>query len=117
MTAEDFSTSRQFAVDVTPDCSYLRHMPKRMGRPRGLAPDGPKIRRLRVGLGLTAAQLARRAGRSPQSIMAIERESRPISDVFASRLARALGVTMADISDWDGDDDIESGPETDRLSA
>ena len=94
-------------------------MPKRTGRPPGLRPDGPKIRSIRVELGLTTAQLAHRAGHSRVSIMAIERESLPISNVFASRLARALGVSMRDITDWDGDDAAHGRePETpDRISA
>jgi transcriptional regulator with XRE-family HTH domain len=88
-------------------------MPKRLGRPAGLTPDGPEIKRLRVGLGLTAAQLAPRAGfRHPKSLMAVESACRPISPVTASRLARALGVEVEDILS-----DGESEPETDRLSA
>jgi transcriptional regulator with XRE-family HTH domain len=94
-------------------------MPKRLGRPPGLTPDGPKIKRLRVDLGLTAAQLAPRVGlRHAKSLMAVESANRPISDVTASRLAKALGVRMRDITDWDGDDEDVSEPETpDRISA
>jgi DNA-binding XRE family transcriptional regulator len=74
-----------------------------MGRPPGLTPDGAKIRRLRVGLGLSAAQLAPHVPLHPKTLMAIESTSRPISDVTASRIARALTaagepVTMADIT-------------------
>jgi transcriptional regulator with XRE-family HTH domain len=89
-------------------------MAKRLGRPPGLTPDGPKIKRLRVGLGWTVPQLAAQIGRHPESVRRAE-GGRPIGDVFASRLARALGVTMRDITDYDED---ESEPETpDRLSA
>lgn len=83
---------------MTPDYSYLRHMPQRTGRPAGLTPDGPEIRRLRVALGLTAAQLAERVGRHPGSVLAAESQNRTISDVFAARLARALGVKVEDIT-------------------
>jgi len=87
-------------------------MPKRTGRPPGLTPDGPEIKRLRVGLGLTAAQLAPRAGfRHWKSLSAVESANRPISDVTASRLARALGVEVGDIL---SDDEPETA---DALSA
>jgi transcriptional regulator with XRE-family HTH domain len=87
-------------------------MTQRTGRPSGLTPRGQEIRRLRVALGLTAAQLAPRVGLHPKSLMQTESKNRRISDVTASRLARALGVRMSDISDWDGDDDTGSGAET-----
>jgi DNA-binding XRE family transcriptional regulator len=83
-------------------------MAQRTGRPRGLTPDGPKIRRLRVGLGLSAAQLAPRVGLHPKTVMAIESTSRPVSDVTASRIARALGVSMSDITDYDTGSDVET---------
>jgi transcriptional regulator with XRE-family HTH domain len=85
-------------------------MAKRLGRPPGLTPDGPKIKRLRVGHGWTTPQLAAQIGRHPESVRRAE-GGRPISDVFASRLARALGVSMSDITDWDDGDGIESEPE------
>jgi DNA-binding XRE family transcriptional regulator len=84
-------------------------MPQRTGRPPGLTPDGPKVRSLRVDLGLTTAQLAERVGVHPQSIRHAEK-GRPVSDVTASRLARALGVELNDIASPPGDD-IESEPE------
>ena len=89
-----------------------------MGRPRGLAPNGPEIRRLRVDLGLTADQLAARLGCNPRTLSAWESEYRRISDVTASRLARVLGVSMRAISDYAGDDGTGSELETPgRLSA
>jgi transcriptional regulator with XRE-family HTH domain len=84
-------------------------MAQRKGRPPGVTPDGPKIKSLRVGLGLTTAQVAEKVGLHAQSVRHAEK-GRPISDVFASRLARALGVGMRDISDYAGDD-AESEPE------
>jgi len=59
--------------------------------------DGPKVRSLRVDLGLTTAQLAEQVGLHAQSIRHAEK-GRPISDVFASRLARALGVEVKEIA-------------------
>lgn len=72
-------------------------MPKRRGRPRGLTPDGPEIRRLRVDRGWTAGQLGAQIGFHPESVRRAE-GGRPIGDVFASRLARALGVRVEDIA-------------------
>ena len=72
-------------------------MSKRMGRPLGLTPHGAEIRRLRVGLGLTAPQVAAQIGFHPESIRRVERGGR-IGDVFASRLAKALGVKVEDIA-------------------
>lgn len=79
-------------------------MTQRLGRPVGLTPDGPKIRRLRVDMGLTAAQLALRVGSHPKTVMAIEAGARRFSDVAASRIAKALGVRISDISDYEDDD-------------
>ena len=67
------------------------------GRPRGLTPDGEKIRDLRVDHGLTAPELATQIRVHPETIRQWEK-NRPISDVYASRLARALGVTVPDIA-------------------
>lgn len=80
----------------------------------GLQPDGRKIREIRVARGITVTDLARRIGRHRESLYWIERRPpgrpRPISDVLASQLARALStpdepVTVADIlADGDGGD-------------
>lgn len=72
-------------------------MTQRPGRPHGHTPDGQKIRSLRVSLGLSAAQLGYQVGRDPESVRRAERGGR-ISDVFAVRLAKALGVKVEDIA-------------------
>jgi transcriptional regulator with XRE-family HTH domain len=72
-------------------------MTKRTGRPPGLATAGPEIRRLRVGLGLTAEEIGARIGFHAESVRRAERGG-PIGDVFASRLAKALGVEVGDIA-------------------
>ena len=82
-------------------------MAQRKGRPPGYTPDGPKIRRLRVEQGLTTAQVAERIHFNPQSVRRSER-STPVSDVFISRLAKVLGVSMSDISDYDSESDTET---------
>ena len=87
-------------------------MAQRTGRPRGLTADGPKIRRLRRELGLTAAQLGPQIGAHPKSLLQIEANGRPISVYSASRLAKALGVHMSDITNWPREDDSESDAET-----
>jgi ribosome-binding protein aMBF1 (putative translation factor) len=87
-------------------------MPRRTGRPPGYKPDGPEIYRLRVRVhGLSAAELAAKVRFSVDSVWAAER-GQNISDVFASRLAKALGVEIEDIASRDGGDDTESDAET-----
>jgi DNA-binding XRE family transcriptional regulator len=108
MATEYFSSSRIFALTSAPDYSYLQYMSQRKGRPRGLTPDGPKIRRLRLERGLTAAQLAPRVPLHPKTLMAIEAANKSLSEVAASRLAKLLGVRMSDITDYD---DSDSGAE------
>jgi DNA-binding XRE family transcriptional regulator len=87
-----------------------------MSRQPGLPPDGPKIRQLRVDRGITVTDLAKRIGRHKDTIWGVEGEKkRPMSDVLASQLAKALStpderVTVEDITDQ-GDDDIRSEPE------
>lgn len=73
-------------------------MAKRTGRPPGLIPDGPKIKDLRVNaLRISTRELGLRIGFSSGAIRYAER-GRPISDIFASRLAHALGVEVKDIA-------------------
>ena len=92
-------------------------MTQRTGRPRGVTPDGPKIKRLRVELGLTATEVAFRIRCDPQTVRRAER-SQPTGAVFTGRIAQVLGVRLSDISDWAGDDEDVSEPETpDRISA
>lgn len=85
-----------------------------MARPAGLKPDGQKIRRLRVDAGITAGTLARRIGRHPESIYKVEAGRRMFSDVMASQLARALGVTVSDIIQADPE---ETGDTAEPASA
>ena len=91
-------------------------MAQRTGRPRGLTPDGPKIRQLRVEAGLTTAQVAERICFTPQTVRHSEK-GRAVSDVYVSRLAKVLGVTMSDISDWPHGDDTGSEPEPKALAS
>jgi ribosome-binding protein aMBF1 (putative translation factor) len=89
-------------------------MPKRLGRPPGLILDGPEIYRLRIDRGFTVAELAAQIRRHPECVRRAERGG-PVSDVITSRIAKALGVSMSDITGRAGD---ESDPETaDVLSA
>jgi DNA-binding XRE family transcriptional regulator len=87
-----------------------------MSRQPGLRPDGPKIRQLRIGRGITVTDLARQIGRHKDTIWGIEGEKkRAMSEVLASQLAGALStpdepVTVDDITDSAGED--KSEPET-----
>jgi hypothetical protein len=90
-------------LTTAPFISYCLPMAKRTGRPPGLIPDGPEIERLRVhGLRISTRELGLRIGFSRASVRHAER-GRPISDVFASRLAHALGVEVKDIARPPGD--------------
>lgn len=88
-------------------------MERRTGNPRGLIPDGQKIRELREDCGLTVAQLAQAVDRTPLYIRKIELYSKPVSKVTASRIANTLSVkrevTREEILATDGGD-IESEP-------
>lgn len=73
-------------------------MARRTGRPPGLRPDGPEIKRLRVRVhGLSAAELGAKVGYSEDAVWLAER-SQGISELFASRLAKVLGVEVEDIA-------------------
>jgi DNA-binding XRE family transcriptional regulator len=73
-------------------------MPRRPGRRPGCKPNGEEIYRLRARVhGLTAAELAAKVGFSVDSIWAAERGNN-ISDILASRLAKALEVEVEDIA-------------------
>ena len=74
--------------------------------------DGPKIRELIWERGYSIASVARKIGRADQSLWDITSGGKQrISVTFARQIARELGVKVSDISDWTGDDDIESEPE------
>ena len=85
-----------------------------IGRPPGLAPDGPKIRRLRVDRGLTVTELAIQIRYHPKNLSKVECQCKPISDVTASRLARALSTPdeLITVDDITVSSDIVSGAET-----
>jgi transcriptional regulator with XRE-family HTH domain len=85
-----------------------------IGRPRGLTPDGPEIRRLRVDRGLTVTELAVQIGYHPKSLSRIECQGRRLSDVYASRLAKALSIPdeRVTVDDITVNDDNESDAET-----
>ena len=85
-----------------------------IGRPPGLAPDGPKIRRLRVDRGLTITELAIQIRYHPKNLSKVERQNQRISDVIASRLAKALSIPdeRVTVDDITVSDDDESGAET-----
>jgi transcriptional regulator with XRE-family HTH domain len=91
-------------------------MTPRLGRPPGLTPDGPKIRSLRVDQGVTLTELGLRIGYHPKNLSKVERQGKPLSDVIASRLAKALGVEVADIASPPGDD-TGSEPEPKALAS
>ena len=59
---------------------------------------GARIRHLRQTRGLSEVALARRLGVGPATVGAWERNDRPVRDVYLEPLARALGVSISDLS-------------------
>jgi DNA-binding XRE family transcriptional regulator len=60
--------------------------------------DGPTIRRIREDQGMTPGELAARIGRHRETIYRTESGGRPVSRVLAAQIARALGVTIEDVT-------------------
>lgn len=64
--------------------------------------DMTKLRRIRIGLGLSMTELALRADVSPATLSLVERGKRP-SRRTAERIAAAMGVNPAILwEDFDG---------------
>lgn len=61
------------------------------------APDGSRLRRLRLEQGLSLRVAAERAGLSTSFLSALERNATGASVATLQRLTRALGVTMLDL--------------------
>ena len=59
---------------------------------------GPRLRRLRRGLGLTQAVMAEELGVSPSYIALIERNHRPVSADLLIRLAENYDIDIADFA-------------------
>jgi len=81
-------------------------------------PDKVKIRALIRARGYRITDLARKIGCPPSSIYDLTGRKTPLprSVALLGQVARALStpakpVRVGDISDWTGDDDIESEPE------
>jgi transcriptional regulator with XRE-family HTH domain len=65
--------------------------------------DGNKIRLIRMGRGMSIAELAEHAGITPQALSNIELNTRRLSLTLAQRLAVELRVDLSDITcDPDG---------------
>ena len=77
-------------------------------------PDPRKIRALIWQSGHSQADFARMIGRPPRTLYSIlnDRPTPNASVPLIRQIARGLGVKPSDISDWTGDDDIESDAET-----
>ena len=77
-------------------------------------PDPEKIRALIWERGHSQAGFARMIGRPPRSLYGLlnDQPVRAASVAFIRQIARGLRVKPSDISDWTGDDDTGSSPET-----
>jgi len=62
---------------------------------------GLRIRQLRLAKGLTQEQLAHLSGISRQYIGDVERGERNIAIVNIQKIARALGVTLSELFDFE----------------
>ena len=82
-------------------------------------PDREKIKALIWERGYSVNEFARKIGRKPGSVWAVTGAApRPISVTFIRQIARGLKVRPSEISDWTGDDDDVTEPETrTRISA
>ena len=76
--------------------------------------DGAKLRAARTDQGLTLRELASRSGVSLSCIKYVERGDRPPTQVNAGALARALGVTVDDLS---SDEAVHEATPSDRGAA
>jgi hypothetical protein len=79
-------------------------------------PDKAKVRALIKGRGYQIDGFARNIGLSPWTLYSITGRTRPTSLKILRRITAGLStparpVRLSDISDWAGDDDIESEPE------
>jgi hypothetical protein len=81
-------------------------------------PDKVRLRALIRKRGYRSIDIARKIGCPPSSIYDLTGRNTPLprSVALLSQVARILStpakpVRVSDISDWDGDDDIESEPE------
>lgn len=72
---------------------------------RTLPYDADKIRDLRERAGLSLVQLGDRTGHHPESLRNIERRRRNASRITLARIAKALNVTLEDITLADDLDD------------
>ena len=85
-------------------------MPVGRGRRPGFKPHSDEIYRLRVRVhGLKRAELAAKVGFSYDSIKSAELGNN-ISELLASRLAKALGVKVEDIATPPDDDESDTEP-------
>jgi hypothetical protein len=85
-------------------------------------PDKAKVRALIRIRGYQVDDFARNIGIPPSTLYNITGRTRPTSLRMLRRIAAKLStpsrpVRVSDISDWDGDDDIESEPETKGTAA
>ncbi len=55
------------------------------------------IRQIRENQGLSAEELAVKAGVSAQTVYRIERGKQPVGRVYVARVCRALGVDIKDV--------------------
>jgi transcriptional regulator with XRE-family HTH domain len=76
---------------------------KLMARPDYPSVPLPSLRRYRAETGLTMAELARRAKLTAQTIMRLERGETTAQRKTVRNLARALGVSSADLMAEPGD--------------
>jgi transcriptional regulator with XRE-family HTH domain len=71
-------------------------------------PDGPRVREIRKGMGLTQEQMARRMRRSHATVMSIE-AGRPVSKIVMRQAARLLKVTLSEITLPEAAEDEQPG--------
>lgn len=73
-----------------------------LARQGGPLQDTEKLRDARVSLGMTRPEAAALIGCHPKSLEYMENGRRGASDVMLSRIARAYGLSVEDISKTNG---------------
>lgn len=75
-----------------------------------------KIKNIRLGLGLTVADLSQKLGISPSYLTLVENGERRLSKQLVGKLAKSLHLTKSTVSDWYLEQELTAAGITDKKS-